>query len=602
MPESHDLTELPIAPPPGVVKTDAQRVIEGRWADVINMRFVKALPQKIGGYVKAFVTATMGSPRSLHAWRDRSFNAYLAVGTYIKLYVYDSSLLQNDITPFRATGTLGNNPLSVVINTNVVTVHHVAHGLSAGDLIILAGATAIGGITPNVSEVLVNTVIDADDYTYLFTSNATSTVVGGGGNAVTFKYEAPVGVEIGTFGYGWGVGGWGLGTWGTARSNSTIQIEPRVWSLDHYGILLLASYNGGTLYSFDPTQAQPWPRAVLASVDAGLPTNIRAMFVTNERFVFLLCDGMQVVWNSQGDLATWTPAVGNTANIRTLTEGSKLVGGAVLSDFVCMVWSDAAAFLFQYTGSAFVYSSSMIAKDCGLISPNARATVGGVAYWMGQDALWTYNGTVSRMPNLDDIRKWLFDQIDINLGYQATAVYNPQYHEVWFFVTIKGQTTPTLGVIYSIEQQCWAPLYWGRVGGSHFTQGDTRPYMGDASGFIYQHENTNDADGSILPYSMTLAPYALTKGGRYNMQIQYLAPDFKDQVGDISMTLTMWDRLNDSVSLETETETITAVDSGTIDLRVGGRYVGLVFSNSSLGSYVRLGLCVAFIQPIGDRS
>jgi hypothetical protein len=375
-----------------------------------------------------------------------------------------------------------------------------------------------------------------------------------------------------------------------------------VWSLDHFGTDLLAAYNGGTVYKFDPTQNQPWPRASLASADAGMPTNIRAMFVTPERYVFALCDGMQVFWCDQGNYTVWTPATGNTANIRTLTEGSKLVGGKVLSDFVSLVWTDAALYRFQYTGATYVYASSMVAKDCGLISPNAAVTAGGIGYWMGQNNFWNYNGSVAPMTNVEDIRKWVFDQIDINMGYQCNATYNPTFNEVWFFFTISGQTTPTLGVIYSIDQGCWAPLYWGRCGGAHFTQGDTRPYFGDMTGFIYQHENTNDADGAILPWSVTLAPYALTKGGKWNMLVEYVVPDFKDQVGVITQTITTWDRLNDSVSLETETETIAVMDSGTIDLRIGGRYVGVVWSSNSLGSYVRLGLPVAFVRTLGDRS
>jgi hypothetical protein len=596
------LQEVPITPPPGVVKTDSQRVLEGRWSDVINMRFVKRLPQKIGGWIKAYTAATDGSPRTLHAWRDTKFNAFMGIGTFRKLYVYDQNLAQNDITPYRATGTLANNPLSVTNTSNIVTVHHVAHGVSPGDIIYIAGSAAIGGITPNIGPVSVSTVIDADNYTYLFTSNATSTVAGGGGAAVTFKYEIPVGVELGAYGYGWGVGGWGLGTWGTARSSSTVQIEPRIWSLDHFGTLLLASYNGGTIYQFDPTQVQPWPRATIVSGDAGLPTNVRAMLVTPERFVFALCDGMQVKWPSQGTIDVWTPATGNTANIRTLTEGTKLVAGRVLSDFVSLVWTDAALYRFQYTGATYVYSSSMIAKDCGLISPNAAITVGGIGYWMGQDNFWTYNGSVQPMANVEDIRKYVFDQVDINLGYQCNAVYNPRYNEIWFFYTIKGQSTPTLGLIYSIAQQCWAPLYWGRAGGSHFTQGDTRPFFGDVSGFIYQHENTNDADGAVLPYSMTLSPYGLSKGGRDNYLIEYLVMDFFQQVGDVSVIMTSWDRLNDSSFLETETEIATALDSGTVDARIAGRYIGLTMGASSAGSYVRLGQPVAFIRSIGDRS
>lgn len=596
-----ELSEAVISPPPGVVKTDSNRVIEGRWSDTTNMRFKQRLPQKILGWIKGFTAAVTGSPRSLHAWRDRSFNPFMAVGTYIKLYVYDQNLAQNDITPYRSTGTLGANPLTTTSGSSVVQVNHATHGLSPGDLITLTGIAA--GFTPNVSEVPVATVIDANNYTYVSPGWTATSSATGGGSAIAFKYEIPVGVEIGTFGFGWGVGGWGLGTWGTARSSSTIVIEPRVWSLDHFGTTLLAAYNGGTLYAFDPTQNQPWPRASLASADAGMPTNIRAMFVTNERYVFALCDGMQVAWCNQGDYTVWTPATGNTANIRTLTEGSKLVGGKVLGNFVALVWTDAALYVFQYTGATYVYSSAMVAKDCGLISPNAAITAGGIGYWMGQNNFWNYNGSVSPMPNVEDIRKWVYDQLDIDMGYQCNATYNPTFNEVWFFFTIQGQTTPTLGVIFSIDQQCWAPLYWGRCGGAHFTQGDTRPYFGDVSGLIYQHENTNDADGAVLPYSMTLAPYALSKGGKYNMNVAYVVQDFFEQVGDISMTLTTWDRLNDAAPLETETEIMPAgAGSGTIDCRIAGRYVGVVFSNSSLGSYVRLGLPVAFVQPIGDRS
>jgi hypothetical protein len=314
-------------------------------------------------------------------------------------------------------------------------------------------------------------------------------------------------------------------------------------------------------------------------------------------------DNLQVAWPSQGTLNIWTPAVDNTANIRTLTEGTKLVAGAVLADFVCLVWTDAALYLFQYTGSAFIYSSGMVAKDCGLISPNGKITVGGIAYWIGQDNLWTYNGSVTPMVNVEDIRKWVFDQLDINMGYQSNAQYNPKYNEIWFFFTAQGSTTPSFGVIYSINDQCWAPLYWGRAGGTHFTQGDTRPYMGDATtSLIYQHENTFDADGVALPYSFSLAPYGLTKGGRYNFLVEYIVNDFKDQVGNVSQTTYSYDRVDETAILDTSTDLISPTDSEPIEARVSGRYIAITLAGSSLGCYARLGEPVAFIRRIGDRS
>lgn len=595
------LTPLPIAPPPGVVLDDTYYASAGRWVASQNVRFVKGRPQKLGGNVSAVATQTNGTPRALHAWRDNNQNNYLAAGTYANLYVYDSSWVQNDITPIRASGTLVTNPLAVVSGSTTVTVTSAAHGLSIGDTAILAGSTAVGGITPNGS-FQVASVPDANHYTFTFTAPATSTA-SGGGSAVTYQYVIPIGVELGVYGLGYGVGGYGLGTYGTARSVSTIYIVPRVWSLDHFGQLLMCSYNGGSIWQFDPTASQPWGRAVPIATDPALPTNCLAMFVTNERFIFALLTGMQLAWCSQGDPTTWTVAVSNTANVRTLTEGTKLVGGRVLSDFVALVWSDAALFYFQYTGSAYIYNSSMVAKDCGLIGPNAAVTAGGVAYWIGQDNLWLYNGSVMPLPNVEDVRSYIFNSttgININLGYQSSAIYVATHNEVWFFWTIIGQTNPTVGMIFSIDNQCFAPLYFGRTAGTHFTQGDTRPYMGNSDFFIYQHENTNDNNGAIMPWSLQLAPYALNEGG-VHMDIESFITDFQGQVGNITLTVSTQDRLNDTASEDSDTETIAPTNTGTIDLRVSGRYAGLLMECSSLGSFFRWGKPVAWIKPSGNR-
>lgn len=315
-----------------------------------------------------------------------------------------------------------------------------------------------------------------------------------------------------------------------------------------------------------------------------------------------LCANMQVAWPSQGTLTDWTPSPTNTANIRTLSEGTKLVGGKVLSDYVSLIWSDAALYRFQYTGSTYIYASSVVGKDCGLVGPNAAVTVGGVAYWMGPDNFWTFNGTVSPMPNVTDIRKWAFEDVQPAQGYHTSASYNAVYNEIWFFFTVEPGGDVTRGLIYSIDERCWAPLYWGRASGTHFTQGDTRPVFGGTDSYIYQHEDGNDANGAILSYSMTLAPYAMSKGGKTNMTVECLVPDFFQQVGDITLTVDGWDRLNDSVEMDSEVETIAPLDTGAIDLRISGRYIGMTAGADLLGSYCRLGQPVAFVRGIGERS
>lgn len=592
------LVPLPITPPPGAVATESNRVVEGRWILPHQwMRFVKGRPQKIGGWNLAFATPTSGTPRTLWAWRDVVSNQYLAAGTYRKLYVYDPAYAQNDITPFRLTGTLGNNPFTTVNGSSTITAAHTGHGLSVGDTAIYAGAATFNNVTMN-GAYTVQTIIDANTYTVTAgtTANASSA---GGGAAVTFQYEIPVGVELAVYGFGWGVGGWGLGTWGTARTQSTVAIEPRVWALDNFGkILLAANAPEGSLYSFDPTVVQPFPRAAIV---AAAPTNIRAMFVTPEQFVFALCDNMVVNVCSQGDYTTFTPSTANTAFSRTLAIGTKLVTGRVLGPFVSLVWTDAALYVFQYTGSQFLYESNMVARDCGLIGPSAACAAGGVAYWMGSDNFWMYSGgQVVPMPNVEDIRKYVFDQVNLVNGYQCSATYNPKFDEVWFEITVNGQTNPSLLVIYHISDQCWTPHSHGRCSGTHFTQGDTRPYFGDPSGYIYQHEVGVDGNGSPVTTTLTLSPYAMAEGMRA-MDVEGIVLDTFQQSGNIYMTVNTYDRANDTVVQDTESDTVHAPGAALTDLRVSGRHIGLSLSQTDLGAYYRLGKPVAYIRPAGMR-
>jgi hypothetical protein len=206
-----------------------------------------------------------------------------------------------------------------------------------------------------------------------------------------------------------------------------------------------------------------------------------------------LCDQMQVNVCSQGDPTTWSPGTTNTAFARTLQIGSKLVGGRVLAPFISMVWSDSAAYIFQYTGSQFLYNSSLAGLDCGLIAPGAAVTIDGIAYWMGPDNFYAYAGSAVPIPNVEDIRKYVFDALPDNLGYQCTAVYIPKYHEIWFLYPTAGSTRPTNYAGFHINDQVWSVgtlnyyssfgVTAGRTSGHHFSAGDTSPIMASDDGY-----------------------------------------------------------------------------------------------------------------------
>ena len=258
-----------------------------------------------------------------------------------------------------------------------------------------------------------------------------------------------------------------------------------------------------------------------------------------------------------GDFTTWTPASSNTANTRVLTEGTKLIGGRVLGPYVSLVWTDGALYTFQYAGNQYVYQSALVAKDCGLIGPNAAVTVNGVAYWMGTDNFLMFNGSVQVMPNVEDIRKFVYDALDQTYGYSCTATYIPKHNEVWFSYTVQGEQLPTMTVVFSIDQGIWWPLIQSRHAGTHFTQGDTRPYIPASDGYLYQHENGFDNNGVAVSWTMTLAPYALSEG-RQNMQVEGIQFDFFELTGTVDIEIDAWDRLQDPGPMDTDVEIVTA--------------------------------------------
>ena len=256
----------------------------------------------------------------------------------------------------------------------VVTVAHTAHGVVVGQYVNFAGASAVGGIIIN-GEYIVASVIDANSYTIVHSSAATSTAGPGGGASVTFSYELEEGFVNLTLGGGWGIGTWGTGTWGTIRSSPTYAQFPRLWSLDTYGQYLLTMPSGGKLYQWS---LNPANRAAEVS---GAPYG-NFMFVTSERMVVVLgANGalMDVAWCDDDNLTDWTPTALNTANLRRLQEGARLVAGARLAQQINLIWTDTAVYLMQFLGTNEVYSTRVIGTNCGLISPTAFVTVDGAA-------------------------------------------------------------------------------------------------------------------------------------------------------------------------------------------------------------------------------
>jgi hypothetical protein len=236
------LQTLKIAP--GVNRENTRYASEGKWYESDKIRFRQGTPEQIGGWIKVLDSTYLGVCRSLFSWVTLSSVEYIGVGTNLKFYVgRDTSYY--DITPVRATVTLGADPFATAVSSPVVTVTATAHGATSNDYVTFSGGTAVGGLDLN-AEYQITSIVNNDSYTFSAASNASSTTTGGGA-AVVAAYQLNVGGEIQVPAYGWGSGYWGYSAWGSSAQASGAEL--RLWSQTNYGEdLIFAPRYGGIYY------------------------------------------------------------------------------------------------------------------------------------------------------------------------------------------------------------------------------------------------------------------------------------------------------------------------------------------------------------------
>jgi hypothetical protein len=600
------MSNLPLEIPPGIVRTRSENAAKGRFTSADHIRFVNGLPEKWKGWRKLIAEQMLGKARGAIGWSNAFGNPNAAFGTNLKLYALLGNDTLQDITPLVASGTLGNDPFAVVEDSTTVTVTDTAHGRAEGDFVTYDGATAGGGITVD-GEYPVATVIDVDHYTIEHSVAATSTDSTTGGNAVTYEYQINVGLADTVAGLGWGAGAWGEGEWSTPRAEG-IPLEFRYYSLSEYGNELLANPSTLSLYLWEEaTDAR-------AELVTNAPANIRAMFVTGERFIFALgcldVSPMTVKWPDRDDLTDWTPTAANTANERTLQSGSKLMGGCALTDGISLVWSDTSLYVFQYTGDEFIYSDRLVATGCGLAAPLAFCKVGGMAFWFSGRQLWMYAGGAVPIPNCGDQLDVMLEEMDPAQTAKTWAEFDQFNHQVRFHYCALGSTEPNRYVDVNLPEEAsanaddwaWTNGTWPdpRTTGCIFRHEAGASILVDDDGFLYSHNDGLDDDEDALDWHLTWGLYALSRGEQ-NVDVFDIIPDTERQIGAVTYTVFTKDRSNDAGNLDEMAVTASPTE-GRVEARVSGRHFSMTASQSGArGGDVRFGIMNLNVQDAGER-
>ena len=590
-----------------------------------NVRFRQGTPEKIGGWTRLSANYFLGVCRSLWNWVTLGGANYLGVGTHLKFYI-ESGGTYNDITPLRASSTINNNPFAGN-GTTTVTVTDTAHGGLTGDFVTFSGATGTYDTIFNAEFQI--TVLTVDTYTI----TTTSVIAAGsyGGAAVVAAYQIPRGAAYATPFVGWGSGAWGAGPWGTGGGASTIAI--RLWAQANFGEDLVFGYRGGALYYWDNTTGLT-ARGVLVSSLGGasdVPLMQNYLLVSAiSRFVF--CFGvndyggstqnpMLLRWSDQEKVEDWTVSATSQAGSLLLSHGSKIVT-AIQTRQEIVVITDSALYSLQYQGPPVIWSSQLLGDNISIASPNAAAIASGVIYWMGIDKFYKYDGRLQTLRC--DLRKFIFE--DINLGQQDQffASTNEGFNEVWFFYCSADATEIDRYVVYNYaENNGEGAWYYGAMSRTAWLDSGLRnnPMAATAINNIVYHELGNDdnATETSLPINSIIetTEFDIDDGDHFGF-VWRIVPDITFVGSDtaspqVTMTLIPMQNsgsgYNDPISLGgnsdatvVRTATVPIEEfTGQVYVRVRGRQMILKVENNQLGCAWQLGSPRLDIKQDGRR-
>jgi hypothetical protein len=525
---------------PGVNRDQTNYAGEGGFYECDKIRFRSGFPQKIGGWLRYGLFTLAGICRQMYNYITTNSDNLMGLGTNEKLYIETGGGTLIDITPLRATfvSPATNNCIDVTNGSNSVNVNIVNHGAEAGDWVTFSGITGsgvpatIGGIPVSQmnKEVQVATVVDSDNFTFLTTSSATSTVSNAGGTAITAAFQINVGFAYIAYGYGWGAGTWGRSGWGEGSLTPVVD-QQRDWFMDNFDNDLIANIRLGPIYiwEYDGTFTS---RAVLLSSLTGasdVPTEAMQILVSqNDKHLLAFgCtpygggsfDPLLIRWANQDDPTNWTPAATNSAGFARISRGSRIIRALPTRQEI-LVFTDSHLYSQQFTGTTDVFSLQELADNISIMSPRACISANNVTYWMGTDKFYAYSGRVETLPCT--LRNHVFNNFNYNQAPQVICGTNEGYHEIWWFYPSQNASTNDSYVIYNYMERVW---YYGSIARTAWLDTPLRQYPQAVGGYyVYNHEQgTNDDTNPMTSYIQT-NDFDLVDGDQFVL-IKRIIPD-----------------------------------------------------------------------------
>lgn len=556
------------------------------------------------------------------------FNTQISIGGLILSGAYQIVTVHGpdsyDITAASAaTATItdgGSLPsFATTEGSAAVVVTFDGHGLSVGESAYFIAPTSVGGLTIQ-GAYLVQSVTDENTFTInsenLAGSTTSATMNSGDLQLLYYIIEGP-----NIPGTGYGVGAYGSGGYGTGISpisGGGTEITSTDWSLDNFGEDLIACPPGGPIYLWSPEGGFGNAGPIL-----GAPFANNGIFVMMPEEQILawgsstggVIDPLLLRWCDAADYTDWVATSTNQAGSYRLPTGSKIMGGLQASQ-QALLWTDIDLWSVQYIGYPLVYGFNKLASGCGLIARHAVAQMGASVYWMSQKQFFSYGSSIAYGTSLGysgvvpiECPVWdvIFQNIDLANIAQVRCGVNSQFNEVtWFYPSAGGSGENDSYVRVSnpgSQTQAWD---YGLLARSTWIDQSVlgSPIATDPTGYIYQHEVTNDANGLPMLPSFTSGYWEIAEGEDLSF-VDYIVPDMKwgfyGTPGSASVKI-LFNVVKFPGDTPTQYGPYTMTSTSTfIPVRFRGRQVAMQISSSDLGSFWRLGRIRYRFAPDGRQ-
>lgn len=313
--------------------------------------------------------------------------------------------------------------------------------------------------------------------------------------------------------------------------------------------------------------------------------------------------------SAAGDFNNWTSADANFNNVSTgkVVKGLPLRGGNTSP--AGLFWTLDSLVRVSYApsttnGISFYWKYDLVTSQTSIMSSQSVIEYDGIFYWAAVDRFCMYNGTVTEIPNGQNMN-WFFDNINYAQRQKVWVTKVPRWGEIWFFYPRGNATECTDAVIYNVRDKSWydagsAPGA-ARSAGT-FSEVFRRPIwagnvINPAKGYtLWQHETgTNQVyqtqvsavqsffDTNSLSQHVGLVGSQSEAGENVFTRVERIEPDFV-QVGSMNVYVLGKGYANDADYVSTAYTFLPTTLK--IDMREQRREIRLRFeSNTQDGDY-----------------